>query len=148
MSTPLLRKTDDAPAFRWLELPAEMASFSPLRDFVFEAAQAAGLGDEQLWKLDLAFEEVITNVIRHAYPQGLAGSVAVGYRGEPECFAVQVRDSGAEFNPLDGSDPDLTLAIEDRPIGGLGRYLVRNLVSRANYQRENGVNVLTFEMSA
>ena len=121
-----------------------MASFVALRDFVTDAAKAAGLNDEQLWKLELVFEEVVVNVIRYAYPAGAANTVSVGYAVHENHFAVQVRDSGKPFDPIAGADPDLTLGIAERRIGGLGRFLTRQLASHAEYARQDGHNVLTF----
>ena len=137
-------RSSEKSAFRWLTQPADMASFVALRDFVTDAAKAAGLNDEQLWKLELVFEEVVVNVIRYAYPAGAANTVSVGYAVHENHFAVQVRDSGKPFDPIAGADPDLTLGIAERRIGGLGRFLTRQLASHAEYARQDGHNVLTF----
>lgn len=138
------RSSEEADGFRWLTQPADMASFVALREFVIDAAQAAGLSDEQLWKLELVFEEVVVNVIRYAYPPEAPDTVTVGYVARDNHFAVQVRDSGQPFDPLAGADPDLTLGIAERRVGGLGRFLTRRLASHAEYARQDGHNVLTF----
>ena len=130
--------------FRWLTQPATMASFIALREFVMAAARAAGLNQERLWKLELVFEEVVVNVIRYAYPADAPGDVTVGYAALENEFAVQVCDSGQAFDPLAGDDPDLTLSIAERRIGGLGRFLTRELSGHAVYARDDGRNVLTF----
>jgi anti-sigma regulatory factor (Ser/Thr protein kinase) len=121
-----------------------MASFVALREFISDAAKAAGLSEERLWKLELVFEEVVVNVIRYAYPAGTPDSVSVGYSFHENHFAVQVRDSGKPFDPIAGADPDLTLGIAERRIGGLGRFLTRQLASHAEYARQDGHNILTF----
>lgn len=121
-----------------------MASFMTLREFIMDAANAAGLSEEQLWKLELVFEEVVVNVIRYAYPADAPDTVSVGYAVNENHFAVQVRDSGKPFDPIAGVDPDLTLGIAERRIGGLGRFLTRQLASHAEYARQDGLNVLTF----
>ena len=140
------RTFEDRDGFRWLTLPAEMASFRALRDFVMDAAQAASLTAEQSWKLELVFEEVVVNVIRYAYPAAAPDAVAVGCAAGDSHFAVQVRDSGHAFDPLAGDDPDLTLGIMERRVGGLGRFLTRRLVKHAEYTRQDGQNVLTFSI--
>jgi serine/threonine-protein kinase RsbW len=140
------RVFEEAGGFRWFTQPAAMASFIPLREFIMDAAKAAGLGEEQLWKLELVFEEVVVNVIRYAYPADSPGTVSAGYAAGDNAFVVQVRDSGKAFDPLAGDHPDLTLSILDRPIGGLGRFLTRELASRAEYARSDGHNVLTFSI--
>lgn len=138
------RSSEEPDEFRWLTQPAEMASFVALREFVMEAAKAGGLSEEQLWKLELVFEEVVVNVIRYAYPAEAPDTVSVGYAVNENHFAVQVRDSGKPFDPIAGDDPDLTLGIAERRIGGLGRFLTRQLASHAEYARQDGCNVLTF----
>jgi anti-sigma regulatory factor (Ser/Thr protein kinase) len=138
------KSSEEADGFRWLAQPADMASFVALREFVMDAAKAAGLNKEQLWKLELVFEEVVVNVIRYAYPAGTPDTVSVGYAVHENHFAVQVRDSGKPFDPIAGADPDLTLGIAERRIGGLGRFLTRQLASHAEYARQDGHNVLTF----
>ena len=90
------------------------------------------------------FEEVVVNVIRYAYPAEVPDTVSVGYAVDENHFAVQVRDRGKAFDPIAGEDPDLTLGIAERRIGGLGRFLTRRLASRAEYARQDGCNVLTF----
>ena len=130
--------------FRWFTQPAAMASFIALREFVMDAARLAALNEERLWKLELVFEEVVVNVIRYAYPAESPGDVTVGYAPLENQFAVQVRDSGQAFDPLAGDDPDLTPSIAERRVGGLGRFLTRELSSHAEYARTDGRNVLTF----
>ena len=138
------RSSEEAGGFHWLTQPADMASFVALRVFIMDAAKSAGLSEEQLWKLELVFEEVVVNVIRYAYPAEAPDTVSVGYAATENHFAVQVRDSGKPFDPLAGADPDLTLGIAERRVGGLGRFLTRQLASRAEYARQDGHNVLTF----
>jgi serine/threonine-protein kinase RsbW len=137
-------RSSEESAFRWLTQPADMASFVALREFIMDAATGADLSKEQLWKLELVFEEVVVNVIRYAYPVEAPDSVSVGYAVNENHFAVQVRDSGKPFDPIAGADPDLTLGIAERRIGGLGRFLTRQLASHAEYSRQDGYNVLTF----
>jgi anti-sigma regulatory factor (Ser/Thr protein kinase) len=138
------RSFEEAGGFRWLTQPADMASFVALREFVIDAAKTAGLSEEQLWKLELVFEEVVVNVIRYAYPAEARDTVSVGYAAHGNRFAVQVRDSGQPFDPIAGADPDTTLGIAERRVGGLGRFLTRQLASHTEYARQDGCNVLTF----
>ena len=144
MPTQPSKSSEEAGGFCWLTRPADMASFVALREFIMDAAKAAGLSQEQLWKLELVFEEVVVNVIRHAYPAEAPDAVSVGYAATENHFAVQVRDTGKPFDPLAGADPDLTLGIAERRVGGLGRFLTRQLASHAEYARQDGHNVLTF----
>jgi serine/threonine-protein kinase RsbW len=130
----------------WLQLPAEMSSLARFTEFANEGARAAALPESAAFKLDLILEEILVNVFRYAYPSG-GGAAAVGYSvTAPNCLRIDVRDSGAAFNPLERPAPDTTLSIEDRPIGGLGILLVQSMASAVSYRREGDQNILSFEI--
>jgi serine/threonine-protein kinase RsbW len=130
---------------RWLRLPAELASLESITEFVRAGARDAAVPEHDFGDLELILEEVVVNVFRYAYPEDQPGTIAVGCSVDPaEGLHVQVRDRGRAYNPLDAPIPDLTLDIEDRPIGGLGVFLVRHLADSVTYRRENGENVLSF----
>ncbi len=134
-------------ALTWLHLPADMSSLTPFTEFAHEGARAASLPEDSLGKLDLMLEEVLVNVFTYAYPQG-GGEAALGYAvASPNCLRIDVCDSGQEFNPLDKAEPDLDLSLEDRPIGGLGIFLVKKMADSVTYRRENGRNILSFRLS-
>jgi serine/threonine-protein kinase RsbW len=125
----------------WLRLPAEMSSLARFTEFAHEGARSAGLPDSALGKLELILEEVLVNVFRYAS----CPEAAVGYAVEPSsCLRLDVCDSGPEFNPLERDAPDLDASLEDRPIGGLGIFLVHTMAESVSYRRENGQNVLSF----
>lgn len=102
-----------------------------------------GLPDETIFKIDLILEELLTNVINYAYPQG-EGDVEIGYSLEDGKLKVSIRDWGCPFDPFESKEPDTCRDLNERKVGGLGIYLVRKLVSELNYERECGKNVLTF----
>ena len=124
-----------------------MQSLEQFTDFVQGGAREAELAESQLMKLDLVLEEVLVNVFRYAYSEGQVGEVAVGYTvPSANRLRVDVCDSGREFNPLNNEDPDLTLSLADRPVGGLGVYLVKRMAESVNYRREDGKNILSFQL--
>jgi serine/threonine-protein kinase RsbW len=98
------------------------------------------------WPVEVSLDEVLANVIRH----GLAGrgeSARVELElqldaGEPPRCELLVSDDGPEFDPLAAEAPDTTLAVEDRPIGGLGIELVKRLMDEVRYESSGGRNRL------
>ena len=89
------------------------------------------------------------NVCMHAYPDGMTGIVAVTYALEaPGELSVEVADQGVEFNPLMAESPQLTPDLENRPIGGLGIFLLKTFARSLTYRRHSGWNRLTFDVSA
>jgi len=132
-----------------LELEANTAALHRVVEFVQKGAVEARLPVLRMGELDLLIEEIFMNVCSHAYPGNTPGKVTVTYWVcEPGQLKIEVADQGAEFNPLAAEPPDVTLDLEDRPIGGLGIFLVKALAPSLSYSREDGWNRLTFVISA
>jgi serine/threonine-protein kinase RsbW len=133
----------DAPVTR-LTLPASTESIAAFSKFVRDGAVAAGIAWSELEKLDLVLEEILINVARYAYTPG-AGAVEVAYAQEgPGRLRVEISDFGRVFNPLEADQPDLSRGLADRPIGGLGVFLVKSMVESIAYRRQEGRNILSF----
>lgn len=101
--------------------------------------------DEALrFKIQLSIEEVVDNVVHYAYEGGI-GWLEVSTRLDSNSLilTVELRDAGVPFNPLEQSEPDITLSAENREIGGLGIFLCKKLMDSISYRYENGNNVLT-----
>lgn len=97
---------------------------------------------ELQFKIRLCIEEVVENIVSYAYKDG-NGFVEVGTRIDNGVLEISFKDAGVRFNPLEKEDPDITLAIEDRPIGGLGIFLCKQMMDDIRYSYENGENRLT-----
>ena len=93
--------------------------------------------------MNLALDEVVTNVVRYGFEISTGQEVAVRVETTGDDLHSEVVDGGREFNPLNAPLPDLTAALEERALGGLGIHLVRSLMDRVEYRRENAKNVLT-----
>ena len=133
----------DSPPTR-LTLPASAKSISAFSQFVRTGAIAAGIAANEFEKLDLVLEEILINVARYAYTPH-TGTVEVAYTSEgPSKLRVEIVDFGRVFNPLEADPPDFSRGLADRPIGGLGVFLVRNMVDSIAYRREADRNVLSF----
>lgn len=125
-------------------LTAEMANFDLFMDFVRENVAKSGFDKGWLNKLVLAAEEAIVNVIHYAYPGGpgklqVICNMPAGKNG----IIVELRDSGIAFNPLGRPEPDISVPVEKRPIGGLGIMLIKKTMDELKYKRENNQNIFT-----
>jgi len=137
----------DASASR-LSLPATVESITAFCEFVREGAVAAGIAGSEIGKLDLALEEILINIARYAYAP-LSGVTEVRYMPEgPGRLKVEIADCGRAFNPLDVDPPDFSRGLADRPIGGLGLFLIKGLVEFIAYRREDDRNILSFVFPA
>lgn len=114
-----------------------------LAEFVETICESAGVSHSLMMNLDLALEEAVTNVMLYAYPEGTAGQVEVECMSEDGLLTFQIRDAGAPFDPTQQADADVTLGVQERPIGGLGIFLVRQIMDEVRYERKNDKNVLT-----
>ena len=95
--------------------------------------------------LNLALEEIVINVIKHGYADQEEHDIAVTFWLEPAVLTVRVEDDGVPFNPLDAPPADISSPVEKRRPGGLGVYLVRNLMDELEYQRSGNKNVFVMK---
>ncbi|MEE8138669.1 MAG: ATP-binding protein [Thermoanaerobaculia bacterium] len=89
----------------------------------------------------VALDEIVTNIFCHGY-RGRAGAVELAVGLREDFLELRISDESPPFNLLEQAEPDLDRAIEDRPIGGLGIYLVRSLIDDIEYSRQGGKNLL------
>ena len=123
--------------------PARIEHLEEIVDFVLATLRENGIAERITSDLHLAVDEACTNCCSYAYPAGRGGDVELTVRISPEEVAVIIRDWGEPFNPLKAAAPDLSLDLDDRPIGGLGIFLLKKFSDRVEYRREEGANVLT-----
>jgi anti-sigma regulatory factor (Ser/Thr protein kinase) len=137
-----------APSDR-LKLPAEIASVQPFCEFARAHAESAGLQAETLDKLDLIIEELIVNIATYAYDVPGAGDIEMACSvSGPGKLRVVVADRGRAFDPLASEPPDFSRGLAERPIGGLGIFLVKSITESLAYRRDHDQNVLTFEFAS
>jgi anti-sigma regulatory factor (Ser/Thr protein kinase) len=98
------------------------------------------------FKIELSIEEAVENVVQYAYEGGI-GWLEAGTSLDDKSLilTIELRDAGVPFNPLEMEDPDVTLDANDRPIGGLGIYLCKQMMDSISYRYENGNNVLVMK---
>ena len=128
-----------------LTLNNKVSEISKLNAFVQSATASLNMEKGLANRIKLAVEEAVTNIIDYAYPNGTEGSIDITIEADENRIRFIITDSGAEFDPTCVSKADTTLSVDDRPIGGLGVFLVRNLMDSINYERTDGKNVLRME---
>jgi anti-sigma regulatory factor (Ser/Thr protein kinase) len=98
---------------------------------------------EAMYLVSLAIEELVTNCVKYGYRDSKDHTIDFVLRVGDGTLRVEVIDDGNPFNPLDAPRPDLSLPPEDRPIGGLGLHLLRELADDLRYERRDGTNRLS-----
>ena len=128
---------------RHLILHNDIQQIPQLAEFIETIAEEIELDQGLAMSLNLALEEAVTNVILYAYPEGSDGLVDIEAIISKAKLKFIISDSGKEFDPTAAPEADVSLGVEDRPIGGLGIYLVRKIMDTVSYERADGKNILS-----
>jgi len=130
-----------------LTLHNDIEQISLLPEFVETVADQAKLDPETTMNLNLALEEAVANVISYAYPKGTDGLVDIDASVVEHKITFVITDSGIAFDPTAKEEVDITLGMDERPIGGLGIHLVRTIMDTVSYERKEEQNILTITKS-
>lgn len=131
-------------------LPAVLESLTKIRGFVKEAGKKAGIEEDRVYRLQLAVDEIATNIILYGYKDGDASAViSIGSELTDDALVIALEDHAPEFDPRTMQMPeaeDLERPLEERRMGGLGIFLAIRGVDRFDYRHENGANINVFEV--
>jgi len=140
------RKLDSNTTHHAVCRPAQMDILDELQDFVESAAAHSGLNHETTFAFKLAMEEACANIIQHGYQGREPGLLTLFFDVKENLARLTIRDDGNYFSPEQAKVPDLEADWDEREIGGLGVYLVKELMDKVTYERKaDNVNQLTLE---
>ena len=128
---------------RKIELCNKIEEISRMASFLEEIGQELDLSAQESFNIHLALEEAVTNVIMYAYPQNEVHTLELTAAYADNKLIFRVVDTGKEFDPTAQPDTDVTLSLEERPVGGLGILLIKSLMQKVEYSRVDGKNILT-----
>src|SRR5262249_25164455 len=120
----------------------DLSELAALAAFVERFAAAESLPAEVAFQLNLVLEELVTNTVSHGQAAGAGGSIRVRLERNGDVIEADLVDHGLAFDPRTLPEPALDRPLAERPIGGLGVYLVRQFVDELDYRREEGSNHL------
>ncbi|PDV97751.1 ATP-binding protein [Candidatus Chloroploca asiatica] len=131
-----------------LTVPADLDSLDAVGKYVVEAASQAGLDRKAAYRLRLAVDEIMTNIINYGHTEvGLTGDVIVRAAIEADTLTIILEDRARPFDPRERPEPeDLDRPLEERNIGGLGVYLALKGVDHFNYEYVDQMNRNIFVM--
>ena len=127
-----------------ITLPATLENIEAVTAFVDEELERLGCGMKAQMQVDVAIDEIFSNIARYAYGDAV-GDATVRIEKEDGLVVLTFLDTGIPYNPLVASDPDTTLSAEQRAIGGLGVFLVKNIMDDVSYAYLDGKNTLTIK---
>jgi serine/threonine-protein kinase RsbW len=124
--------------------PARYESLAAIDQFIAAAAEQAGFDECTVYQVRLAVDEACSNIIEHAYGGEGSDIIECSYRIQGEELIVILRDTGQPFDPETVPEPNLSSNLEDRTGGGLGLYLIRQIMDKVDFDFESEAgNVLT-----
>ena len=104
--------------------------------------------DETLrFKIRLSVEEIAENIVNYAYNNGNGFVEITTTLDEAGMLTISFKDAGVPFNPLEKEDPDITLSLDERPVGGLGIFICKKMMDSVSYIFEDGCNNFTMKIN-
>ncbi len=125
------------------EFAAQVENLPHIYDFLADELVKSELHDSLGFDLKIAVEELFTNICKYSSTDQSAGCVSIRITIDTESVQVEMIDDGHPFNPWESDDPNLDLSPEEREIGGLGIFLVKQLMDRVSYRRAENKNIST-----
>lgn len=123
-------------------LKNNLTELDALCEHLGQFCQACGFSKRQTFEINLALDELFTNIISHGFNDEEEHLIHVACVNEDGKLTITIKDDGVPFNPTDAPNPNLKCAFKDREIGGLGIHLIRSYMDRIDYKRKGGKNVL------
>lgn len=127
-----------------MTLDATVSNLDAVTAFVDEELEKLDCPMKAQMQIDVAIDELFSNIAYYAYSPG-TGEATIQFDYSDGFVILTFIDSGIPFDPTKKIDPDTTLSLEERKIGGLGIYLVKKSMDSVEYRFENGQNVLTIK---
>ncbi len=129
-----------------LNIEATPENIDTVIAFVEEQLEEYGCGMKEQMAIDVAVDELFANIAHYAYnPETGYATVRIDVIKEPLSVEITFIDNGISYDPLAKIDPDTSLSVEDRPIGGMGIFIVKKSMDLVNYEYKDGKNVLTIK---
>jgi anti-sigma regulatory factor (Ser/Thr protein kinase) len=128
-----------------LRITNRLLELDRVADAVEAFGEAHGLSAKLCYQIRLVLDELLTNTISYGYLDNDDHTIGVGMARDGDRLRFLLEDDARPFDPLTAKMPDLTAALDARPIGGLGIHLVRAIMDRVAYERVGGVNRLLLE---
>ncbi len=129
-----------------IHIKNQVGELEHVAQFIEEISEELGLDMELQMNLNLVMEEMVSNVIFYAYPEGTDASIGLVAESDGKELTFVLSDRGREFDPTLKEDADVDVNPIDREgLGGMGIFIVKNIMNEVTYQRLEGKNLLTMK---
>lgn len=131
-----------------IKVKADTSELDNVLSFADAILEEIGCSPKAQMQIDIAIEELFVNIAHYAYPEGEGEAViCVDPAAEGGAVSITFEDEGVQYDPLKNEDPDITLSADERPIGGLGIFMVKKSMDDVSYEYKDGKNRLTIRKS-
>lgn len=130
---------------REIALKNKVDELQRVADFVDEIASEMKLSGEMHMNLGLVLDEMVSNIIYYAYPEGTEAEIELVAESDGQSLTFLLSDQGREFDPTQSENNDMDADPAERPLGGMGIFIVKNIMSHVSYKRLDGRNLLTMK---
>ena len=129
-----------------LNIVATVENIETVTDFVNEQLEALDCPMKAQMQIDIAIDELFGNIAHYAYnPEIGEATVRVEVIEDPLAVVITFIDKGVPYDPLAKADPNTTLSVEEREIGGLGIFMVKKTMDEITYEYKDGQNILAIK---
>jgi len=126
-----------------LVIKNDLAEIARLSEIVDGMGQQHGVSAEALYAVNLALDEVLTNVISYGYADRHEHQICIRLELQDGEFIAETEDDARPFNPLTAPAPEVGAPLHEKPLGGLGIHLAKTMMEGMAYRREREKNILT-----
>ena len=130
-----------------LRIRNQMTELEKVNQFIDEISEELELNMELTMNLNLVVEEMVVNVISYAFPEGSDAEIELLAKSDDKELTLVLSDQGQEFDPTMKEASDMSVNPALREVGGMGIFIVKNLMNKVTYQRLEGRNLLTMTKS-
>lgn len=132
---------------RQLVIKNEISEIARLSGFIEEVGEELDLSPALVLKLNMVLEEAVSNIILYAFPYKAEEEITINLEIKESVLVFIIMDKGIEFDPTQSKEVDIRLPLEERPIGGLGIFLIKKIMNEVKYQRIDNTNIFTLKKS-
>lgn len=123
----------------------QLEELTVLAEKIEDMASEWNIPESVAMNINLAVEEAVSNIIFYAFADKNKHEIRISVSFVKNRLTISISDDGLPFNPLEKEQPDITLSADERPIGGLGIFLILNIMDEASYERKENQNILTLQ---
>lgn len=132
---------------KYFKVENKIDEISSLADEIEVLAEEWKFSKELAMKINLVIEEALSNIIFYAFNDNDKHEISIAVSMDKKDLEITFKDYGIPFNPLSQQKPDINLPAEKRPIGGLGIFLISQVMDKMHYSRKNDQNILVLNKS-